>query len=64
MDIKRLLREKLAASTDKTARQLDHADNKDIFAFIIALYQLFTPLLLALLIAGAIVALVISCLFR
>lgn len=64
MDIKRLLREKLTTSADKTTRQLDQTDNKDILAFIIALYQLFSPLLLALLITGAIVALVISCLFR
>jgi hypothetical protein len=64
VNIKRLFKRRIAASSDRPTRKFDQVDNKDILAFIIALYQLFAPLLLALLVAGAMVVLIILFLFR
>jgi len=38
-------------------------DNKDVLAFIIALFQLFLPLFLALVLVGGVVAAILSFLF-
>lgn len=64
MGIRRKFREKLKYSLGKIEDQHDDFDNKDIFAFIVALYQLFTPLVLGLFITALIVTLIIIHLFR
>lgn len=64
MNIKRLFRRRANISTDRrTVPRPKTMDSKDILAFIIALYQLFVPLVIALLIVGGAVALILSYLF-
>jgi len=61
MNITRLFRRGSAISTDRrTVPRPKNLDIKDILAFIIALYQLFMPLVIALLIVGGVVAAILS----
>ncbi|HIC96065.1 TPA: hypothetical protein EYP12_05510 [Candidatus Bipolaricaulota bacterium] len=69
MNIRRLFKKKAAIPAGRLTGgpdredDNDNVDSKDILAFIIALYQLFAPLLLGLLISGTIVSLIILFLF-
>ena len=64
VNTKKLFAKAMAVLSSHSTRKSDPVDNKDILAFIIALYQLFIPLLLGLLIAGAMVSLIVLFLFH
>lgn len=61
MTIHKLFRKKPTGFSNRKAPPIPtDIDNKDVLAFIIALFQLFLPLLLALLIVGGVVAAILS----
>lgn len=61
MTIYKLFRKKPTGLSNRKATPIPtDIDNKDVFAFIIALFQLFLPLFLALLIVGGVVAAILS----
>lgn len=68
MRIKRIFRldKRLTKVNDEKgfiSKNLDNVDYKDIVAFLIAAYQLFIPLLIALLLVGGLVTVVILYIF-
>ena len=64
VNTKQLFAKAMAVLSSHSTRKSGPVDNKDILAFIIALYQLFVPVLLGLFIAGTIVSLIILFLFH
>lgn len=64
MTIHKLFRKKPTGFSNRKATPIPtDIDNKDVFAFIIALFQLFIPLILALVLVGGVVAAILSFLF-
>jgi len=61
MTIHKLFRKKSRGFGARKATSVPtDTDNKDVLAFVTALFQLFLPLLLALLIVGGVVAAILS----
>jgi len=61
MTINKLFHKKLTGPSNGKATPIStDIDRKDVLAFIIALFQLFLPLFLALLIVGGVVAGILS----
>jgi len=61
MTIYKLFRRKPTDFSNRKASPIPtDIDNKDVLAFIIALFQLFLPLFLALLVVGGVVAAILS----
>ena len=61
MTIYKLFRKKPTGLGNRKATPIPtDIDKKDVVAFIIALFQLFLPLLLALLVIGGVVAVILS----
>jgi len=61
MTIHKLFRKKPTGFSNRKATPIPtDIDNKDVVAFMIALFQLFIPLILALVLVGGVVAAILS----